>query len=66
MNMFKFLAVVKAGLIFVAALASTVVVLGGCGLGVLLWVPAGWVLAGLPAIVLGCIAFEGFKETEKR
>jgi hypothetical protein len=49
----------KAMLAAAATFGATVALLQAIGLGMVLWVPAGWLLAGLPALVLGCIVFEG-------
>ena len=64
MNMFIIL--LKAALPTAAAFAVTAAILCGVGAGMLFWTPAGWVVAGLPALVLGAIAFEGFRNSEER
>ncbi|MBI3858059.1 MAG: hypothetical protein HY293_20455 [Planctomycetes bacterium] len=55
----------RAALPAAAAFGATVSLLQAAGFGMLFRVPAGWVVAGLPALVLGCIVYEGSRVSGK-
>ena len=48
-----------------AMFGATAALLHATGLGMVFWGPSGWLLAGLPALVLGCIVFEWCRASGK-
>jgi hypothetical protein len=63
MNMFTIL--LKAALPAAAVFAVTAALVMAAGGGMLFWTPAGWMVAGLPALVVGGIVIEGSRESER-
>ena len=60
-----FIIILKAALPAAAVFAVTTALVMAAGGGMLFWTPAGWMLAGLPALVVGGIVFEGSRKPER-